>query len=501
MQGIGKRFPGVIANEDVDFEVLKGEIHTLLGENGAGKSTLMNILTGIYRPDAGTISVKGKQVQFRTPKDAIAAGIGMVHQHFKLVQTHTVTENIVLGLGRGLASLKLKQAEEDVARLSEEYGVVVDPRALVWQLSIGEQQRIEILKALYRGAEILLLDEPTAVLTPQECDEIFLSLRAMTEKGHSIVFISHKLDEVMALSDRVTVLRQGKNVGTVTTGDTSPQGLSNMMVGREIKFSRYPSSGPGEQKVLEAEGIDALNDRGLPALKKVSLTVSAGEILGIAGVAGNGQKELAQAVAGLRATTGGTIRLQGKDMTKAGARRFSDAGVSYVPADRHGVATVGDMSVSDNSVLRRYREALFGKGPLLNRKASVTYAERLIQEYDISTPSHDTHVRLLSGGNLQKVILAREITTDHALMVIMSATRGLDVGATQFIRDTLNEHRQAGAAILLISEDLEELLSLSDRIAVMFHGEIMGILPAESADIETIGLMMAGQRLEEVGSA
>ena len=494
LRGITKRFPGVLANDEVDLELLEGEIHTLLGENGAGKSTLMNVLTGIYRPDAGTISIAGEPVQLKTPREAIGRGIGMVHQSFKLVQTHTVAENIILGLGRGLAPLALAEAERKVAELSERYGLKVDPKAFVWQLSIGEQQRVEILKSLYRGARILLLDEPTAVLTPQEADELFVTLRSMREKGHSIVFISHKLDEVMAISDRVTVLRGGRNVGTVRVDETGPRQLSNLMVGREVRFERFPKGEASGGTVLEVEGVHALNSRGLPALRDVGFRVAAGEILGFAGVAGNGQQELAQVITGLLEPQVGSVRIVGKSMHGAGSRGFIDAGVSYVPADRHGEATVGDMSLAANTVLRRYREERFAKGPFLDLGAAVDYAKGLIDEFSISTPGHETPVRSLSGGNLQKVILAREMTTEHRLLVVMSATRGLDVGATEFVRRTLDEHRRRGVAIVLISEDLEELLSLSDRIAVLFHGEIMGTVDADEADVESLGLMMAGQR-------
>ncbi len=497
LRGITKRFPGVIANDSVDLELLEGEIHTLLGENGAGKSTLMNVLTGIYLPEAGSISIWGEERQLRSPKDAIEQGIGMVHQEFKLVQTHTVTENIVLGLGGGLSRVREDEARVRVAELSERYGLSVDPGAPVWQLSIGEQQRVEILKILYRGARILLLDEPTAVLTPQEAEDLFVTLRTMREQGHTIVFISHKLDEVMAVSDRVTVLRGGKNVGTVLVKDTNPQQLSNLMVGREIRFEAFPKPESRGEAVLEVTGVGALNDRGLPALRNVSFAVAAGEILGFAGVAGNGQEELAQVITGLRTATGGAITVDGRDMTHAKASDFIRNGVSYVPADRHGVAVVGDMSLTNNSVLRRYREKKFARGPFLDFSAAATYAKRLIEEYNILTPSADTAVRSLSGGNLQKAILAREMTTSHRLLVVMSATRGLDVGATEFVRQTLNAHRHEGAAIVLISEDLEELRSLSDRIAVLFHGEIMGIVDAAEVGIERLGLMMAGERLPE----
>ena len=500
LRGITKRFPGVIANDSVDLDLREGEIHTLLGENGAGKSTLMNVLTGIYLPEAGSIEIRGEPVQLRSPKDAIERGIGMVHQEFKLVPTHTVTENIVLGLGSGFQRVGEEEARARVTELSERYGLAVDPTAYIWQLSIGEQQRVEILKILFRGARILLLDEPTAVLTPQEADDLFVTLRAMREQGHSIVFISHKLDEVMAVSDRITVLRGGKNVGTLRAADTNPQELSNLMVGREIRFETFPRPEARGQPVLEVSGVSALNDRGLPGLTDLSFEVRAGEILGFAGVAGNGQEELAQAITGLRSVSAGTIRVDGRDMTHAKAREFILNGVSYVPADRHGVAVVGDMSLTNNSVLRRYREEKFGRGPFLDFSAAADYAKRLIEEFNILTPSHETAVRSLSGGNLQKAILAREMTTRHKLLVVMSATRGLDVGATEFVRQTLNEHRHEGAAIVLISEDLEELLSLSDRIAVLFHGEIMGLVDADQAEIEGLGLMMAGERRAEVAT-
>lgn len=494
MQGICKRFPGVVANDSVDLEILAGEIRTLLGENGAGKSTLMNVLTGIYRADAGRIFIRGEPVHFRSPRDAIAQGIGMVHQNFKLVPSHTVAENIVLGLKGNSWRLNLKEVEADTARLAKRYGLYVDPKAYIWQLSIGEQQRVEILKILYRGAKILILDEPTAVLTPQESRELFETLRAMAAEGHSVIFISHKLDEVMAISHRITVLRGGRVVGTVTPAETSKQELSKMMVGREVLFDIHRKAGRRGETVLEVEGLTALNDRGLPALRGVGFSVSAGEILGFAGVAGNGQQELAEALTGLRPLTGGAIRVHGRDMAEVDARGFIEAGVSYVPADRNGVATVGNLSLSDNVVLKRYREEEFAKGPFLNRPAVDAYADRLIDEFHITTPGHSVPVRLLSGGNLQKVILAREVSTHHRLLVVMYPTRGLDVSATAFIRETLDLHRQQGTAIVLISEDLEELLLLSDRVAVLFGGEIMGILPAEAAGIETLGLMMAGAK-------
>ena len=403
MQEITKRFPGVIANESVDLDILEGEIHTLLGENGAGKSTLMNILTGIYRADAGRMFIRGRPVHFRSPRDAIAQGIGMVHQHFKLIRTHTVAENIILGLGGRSVKLDLRDVEARTARLAEQYGLKVDPRAYIWQLSIGEQQRVEILKVLFRGANILILDEPTAVLTPQESRELFETLRAMTAQGHSVVFISHKLDEVMAISHRITVLRGGRVVGTASPRETNPRELSKMMVGKEILFEVLRRDEAAGETVLEVEDLTALSDRGLPALKGIGFTVSAGEILG---VAGNGQQELAEILTGLRRPTGGRLRLGGREMGGAPAREFIEAGVAYVPADRTGVASVGNLSLSENVVLKRYRDDRFANGPFLDREVIDTFADGLIDQYNIATPGHDTAVRLLSGGNLQKVILA-----------------------------------------------------------------------------------------------
>lgn len=498
MEGITKRFPGVVANEDVSLDLKEGEVHTLLGENGAGKSTLMNILTGIYRADSGCIYIDGIPVNFRSPRDAIAKGIGMVHQHFKLVPSHTVAENIILGLKGGIERLNLRHVEEQTTYLSKQFDLKVDPKAYIWQLSIGEQQRVEILKTLFRGAKILILDEPTAVLTPQESQELFTTLRSLTAKGHSVVFISHKLDEVMKISTRITVLQRGRVVGAATPDETNQQELSKMMVGREVMFEiDHRKQKPGDP-VLVVQKLNAINNRGLPALKDVTLTVSSGEILGIAGVAGNGQQELAETITGTRLISSGIIHLEGRDMTNAGARDYIEEGVSYVPADRNGVASVGNLSLSNNVILKRYRENKFTRGLLLNYEAINSFADELISRFNITTPGHEVPVRLLSGGNLQKVILAREISSHHKLLVVMSPTRGLDVGAADFIRKTLDQLRQEGTAILLISEDLEELFSLSDRIGVLFSGEIMGVLPIKDSSAETIGLMMAGaKRLAE----
>jgi ABC-type uncharacterized transport system ATPase subunit len=501
MEGITKRFPGVVANRNITFSVLKGEIHALLGENGAGKTTLMKILDGLYQPDEGQIWIDGRRVTLRSPRDAISLGIGMVHQHFMLVESHTVAENIILGLDAPRFLLNLGQVEEEIARLAEHYHLQVDPEARIWQLSVGEQQRVEILKALYRGARILIMDEPTAVLTPQEAEELFKTLRSMVSEGHTVVFISHKLGEVMSVADRITVLRRGEVVDTVLTSQTSKEDLARMMVGREVLFrGSERRSEPGDV-VLEIDGLSALSDKGLEALRDVSLTVRSGEILGVAGVAGNGQRELAEAIVGLRAVTSGHIRVAGKDVANRSPREVMDRGVGYIPEDRIGAGLVVNLSVAENLILKCYREPPVCSGFFLDGDAISTRAEELVQAYDVMTPSIDTRTRLLSGGNLQKLILAREISSQPSLMVAVHPTRGLDVGATEAVQRLLLEQRDSGAGIVLISEDLEELLSLSDRIAVLYEGRIMGIVESDKARVEELGLMMAGAAEGQVGGA
>ena len=510
MRGIVKRFPGVLANDHIHFAVRAGEIHALLGENGAGKSTLMNILSGLYRPDAGEIwlcprgQTQPRRVDIRSPRDAINLGIGMVHQHFMLVPTLTVAENVILGLEEPRFLLRMRQVEEKIAALAQQYYLRVHPSAYIWQLSVGEQQRVEIVKLLYRGAEVLILDEPTAVLTPQESEQLGRTLRRMAEEGKAIIFITHKLDEVIAFSDRVTVLRAGHNIATLDTVATDKAELARLMVGREVLF-RIEKPGSvvctdGEPPVLEVEQVEALNDRGLPALRGVSLQVCSGEILGIAGVAGNGQSELAEVVTGLRAVTRGRVLVRGQDLTNQPPLRFIEAGVSHIPGDRLGVGLAGNLPVSDNLIMKAYRREPLANGPFLSRRAILSFARNLIQAFQIITPTPLSPVRTLSGGNLQKTILAREITasrdfaSDHRrILIAIHPTRGLDVGATEAVHRTLLEQRAQGAAILLISEDLEELLALADRIAVMYEGRIMGIVSAASADIEQLGLMMAGE--------
>jgi ABC-type uncharacterized transport system ATPase subunit len=494
MRGITKRFPGVLANDHIDLEVQASQVHALLGENGAGKTTLMNILSGLYRADEGEITIRGQRANLQSPRDAIALGIGMVHQHFMLVEPQTVAENVILGLKTPRFVLDMAHIERRIADFSRQYGLQVDPRARIWQLSVGEQQRVEILKMLYRGVDILIMDEPTAVLTPQEVEDLFVTLRRMADEGKAIVFISHKLDEVMAISDRITVLRSGRVVATVDTDQTTKEELARMMVGREVLFhvEKTPVE-PGEV-VLEVRDLRALNDKGLPALKDVSFTIRQGEILGIAGVAGNGQRELAEVITGLRKTTGGCVFIADCDLTNCSPRRVIREQVSHVPGDRLGMGLVPNLAVSDNIILKSYRDPPLAKGPFLDRLSITRFAARLIEAFSIATPSQETPVKFLSGGNLQRTILAREISVGPRLMVAVHPTRGLDIGATESVRNLLLQQREEGAAILLISEDLDELLTVSDRIAVMYEGAIMGVVDAEGADVGEMGLMMAGTK-------
>ncbi len=497
MRGIVKRFPGVLANDRVDFGCRVGEVHALLGENGAGKSTLMNVLAGLYRPEAGEIVVNGQHASFRSPQDAISAGIGMIHQHFMLVPSHSVAENMVLGLNRPRFLLDLAHVEEQVKAIGEQYGLNVNPRARIWELSVGEQQRVEVLKMLFRGARILIMDEPTAVLTPQEVEALFQTLRDMTQRGHTIVFISHKLDEVVAIADRVTVLRRGKVTasGISARGATKAQ-LAKLMVGREVLFriAKQPAQ-PGEAR-LSVDRLCADNDRGLPALREASLQVCAGEILGVAGVAGNGQRELAEVITGLRPATGGRV-LFGQELLTGKVRWLEvSQRLAHIPEDRAAVGSVPSLSVAENLILKCFNRPPIAAGWSINASAVQQNAVRLVDEYNIATPTVATPVRMLSGGNLQKLILARETSNRPSLMIAVHPTRGLDVGATEFVHRLLIAQRDASTGILLISEDLDELLALADRLAVMYEGRIIGEMPVEGADIQTIGLMMAGTKVD-----
>ena len=495
LRGITKRFPGVVANDRVDFEAADGEVHALLGENGAGKSTLSNILTGLYRADEGEMHLHGKQVAFTSPRDALDAGICMVHQHFRLVAPFTVAENVILGDHRGEGrkfTVNPRQIERRVAELGARYRIAVDPRARVWQLSLGEQQRVELLKALYREARVLILDEPTAVLTPQESESLFETLRVMAAEGRTVVFISHKLHEVKAVSDRVTVLRAGKNVATVDTADSTPRSLAALMVGRDVAApQRRARTTDVGGAVLEVRGLSALGDRGGEALRNVSLTVGAGEIVAVAGVAGNGQRELAETVTGMRRASAGSVVVAGKTL-RGDAREAIRAHVAHVPEDRLHTGVAPSLPIASNVVLKSYRSGRVTKGPMLRLRTIRELAARLIERYDIRGGGPDLPARRLSGGNLQKVVLAREFEGDPRVLVAASPTRGLDVSAIETVHGYLRDAAAAGVGVLLISEDLDEILALADRIAVMYEGSIVGEVDADAASVEEIGLMMAG---------
>ncbi len=504
MRGIVKRFPGVIANDHVDLIVNAGQIHALLGENGAGKSTLMKVLVGLYRPDAGEVRLHGQPADVRSPRDATQVGIGMVHQHFMLVEPQTVAENVILGLDSPRFRLDMASAEEEIRQLSVRYGLQVDPGAYIWQLSVGEQQRVEILKMLYRGADILILDEPTAVLTPQESEELGRTLRQMADEGKAVIFITHKLDEVIAFSDRVTVLRRGRTVANLVTAETNKRELARQMVGREVIFWIDRSDHEVKEDALEAarpmlaiQNLSALNDKGLPALEDISFTVHQHEILGVAGVAGNGQRELVEVITGLRAATGGQVLLGGHEITNKHPRRAIDLGLSHVPEDRMHTGLIANMTVTDNLILKDYRHPPLARLGFLIQGAMQRFADHLINEFEIATPSRDTLIKSLSGGNLQKAILARELSRPVKLLIAAQPTRGLDVGSIEFIHSEIVKMRDQGAAVLLVSTELDEIKALSDRIAVMYEGRIMGIVPAQDADVEEIGLMMAGTALEK----
>ena len=497
MRGITKRFPaGTLANDSIDLDVRKGEIHALLGENGAGKSTLMNILYGLVTPDAGEIRMDGQPVTIRDPADAIARGIGMVHQHFMLIPVLSVAENAVLGqeIVRAREILDLDEASRRIKLLAKKLGFDIDPSARIDQLSVGQQQRVEILKAIYRNALILVLDEPTAVLTPQETREIFEVLRRLRIEGASVIFISHKLDEVLEIADRITVIRRGKVVGSRKPAETNENELAELMVGRAVSLQvDRGRSHPGEV-VVEVVGLRAKNDRGQEALHGVDVAVRAGEILGIAGVAGNGQDELVESLIGLRKLATGTIHLTGKDLSRASVDERRDRGMSFVPADRHRFGLVLTYSVADNLALTRYAEPPFAgglAGIVRGFRSILENAVRLMSEFDVRAPGPTAPVGTLSGGNQQKVVVAREFRHDLKLLVLDQPTRGLDVGSIEFIHKQVIARRDAGVAVLLVSAELDEVLDLSDRVLVMFRGRVVGEFPAADAQRDKIGLLMA----------
>ncbi|MDR1471024.1 MAG: ABC transporter ATP-binding protein [Synergistaceae bacterium] len=498
MRGIDKIFFGSYANRGVDFDLMSGEVHALLGENGAGKTTLMNVLSGIYAPDAGSIALEGREVSFRSPRDAIESGIGMVHQHFMLIPVLTVWENMLLGMSGVPFVMKKNEIVERIRALSERYSLAADPEARVWTLSIGEQQRVEILKMLYRGTRVLILDEPTSVLTPQEVRDFFSALRIMTAAGHGIILISHKIDEVLSISDRLTVLRKGRRVDAVGASGVTREALAEMMVGRALKRVKRPEPSRGGETIMSCEGLRARNDRGVVSLRSVSFDLRAGEILGVAGVAGNGQGELCEALSGLRAIDAGLITFKGERVSGRTPREFIRRGVSYIPVDRKGVGLASNMNLRENVALKRYwKKPAAVRKIFMNWKYIDGLTGRLTDMYDVQANSLSSPVRALSGGNIQKLMLARELSEAPAVILAMHPVWGLDVGAAEFVHERIMEERARGSGIILVSEDLDELMEMSDRIMVMSGGTVMGMVERPGGVTkEEIGLMMAGETME-----
>jgi len=500
LDGITKRFPGVVANDDVDLAVERGSVHALLGENGAGKTTLMNVLYGLYQPTDGTVRLDGEPQSFDSPRDAIDAGVGMIHQHFMLVDPMTVWENVVLGnepTTWGGLRVDGEAAREAVVELSERYGFDVDPDATIADISVGEQQRVEILKALYRGADVLIMDEPTAVLTPQEVDELYGVFEELTEQGKTIIFISHKLGEALSAADDITVLRDGVNVGTVASADVTREELAEMMVGREVLMD--PATTPQEpgDRVLEVTGLSVDDDRGVEAVSDLSFELRAGEILGVAGVDGNGQSQLVEAITGLRETAAGEIRYRGESMVGKTRRDRIDRGMAFIPEDRQERGLVMSYDLTENGILGSQHDAPFARGGRLDWGAARNHAESVIEQYDVRPPDADAEAESLSGGNQQKFIVGREFERDPELVVATHPTRGVDIGSTEFLHDRLLELRSQGKAVLLVSSKLDEVQGLSDRLAVMHEGEFTGIVDPATVTEEEIGLLMAGESLDD----
>lgn len=498
MKGITKVFPGTVANDNVDFDLLKGETHVLLGENGAGKTTLMNILYGLYQQEKGDIYVNGNLVKINNPNDAIKLGIGMVHQHFMLVHNFTVAENIILGTEpkKGL-KLDMKKAIADVEGLSKKYGFAINPNSVIEDISVGQQQKVEILKALYRGAQILILDEPTAVLTPQEIEELGAIIKNLIKEGKSVILITHKLKEVMSMSDRVTIVRRGKVTGTVRTKETSIDQLAELMVGRKVNLTVEKKNSKVGSEILKIENLIALDQRKLPAVNGVNLTVYGGEVLGIAGVDGNGQSELIEVLTGLRKAKEGKITLQGKDIYNKTPKQISDTGMGHIPEDRHKRGLILKYSLFENSILGIHKNNPFSKGIVMNYRTVREHCRKLIKEFDVRTPNDEVMASALSGGNQQKLIVAREITKDPEILIASQPTRGLDVGAIEYIHKRLVEERDKGKAVLLVSLELDEIMALSDRIAVMYDGKVVAILDRKDATERKLGILMAGGSLDE----
>ncbi|AYF53521.1 ABC transporter ATP-binding protein [Clostridium sp. K25] len=497
MKGITKVFPGTIANDNIDFDLLSGETHVLLGENGAGKTTLMNILYGLYQPEKGEIYIKGNKVKITNPNDAIKLGIGMVHQHFMLVHNFTIAENIILGkeTKKGI-TLDIEKAKEDVKKLAERYGFNINPEDVIEDITVGQQQKVEILKALYRGAEILILDEPTAVLTPAEIDELGVIIDNLKAEGKSVILITHKLKEVMKMSDRVTIIRRGKAMGVVDTKDTSIDELAELMVGRKVKLVVDKKEASPGDIILSIKNLYAKDSRKLPALKGVDLDVRAGEIVGIAGVDGNGQKELIEVLTGLRKGESGIININSINVMGKSTKEIMDLGVGHIPEDRQQRGLILPYTLYENSILGIHHRAPFAKNILMNYRKIREHAKKLIKEFDVRTPSDSVSAAALSGGNQQKLIVAREISKNPNLLIAAQPTRGVDVGAIEFIHKRLVGERDNGKAVLLVSFELDEILALADRIAVMYDGEIVGVLDRKDADEQKIGVLMAGGSLE-----
>ncbi|WP_085508371.1 ABC transporter ATP-binding protein [Thalassobacillus devorans] len=500
MLNIRKEFPGIVANDNITLQVKQGEIHALLGENGAGKSTLMNVLFGLYQPEKGEIKVRGESVKITDPNVANRLGIGMVHQHFMLVDTFTVTENIILGSEpRKKGTVDIKKAEKEVERLSQLYGLRVDPKAKIRDISVGMQQRVEILKTLYRGAEILIFDEPTAVLTPQEIKELIEIMRVLIREGKSIILITHKLKEIMQVCDRCTVIRKGEGIGTVNVPDTNPNELASLMVGREVTFSTEKQPAQPKEVTLAIQDLNVKDARHVDMVKGLNLKVNAGEIVGLAGVDGNGQSELIEAITGLRKVDSGEVMLNGKSITNLTPRKVTEAGISHIPQDRHRFGLVLDFPIGENMVLQTYHHEPFSKKGVLRYKEIYNKAKALIEEYDVRTPSVYTKARALSGGNQQKAIIGREVDRSPDLIIAAQPTRGLDVGAIEFIHKKLIEERDKGRAVLLLSFELDEIMNLSDRIAVMFGGSIVAEVKPEDTTEQELGLLMAGSKQQKAG--
>lgn len=500
MLNIRKEFPGIVANDNITLQLKKGEIHALLGENGAGKSTLMNVLFGLYQPEQGEIRVKGKPVKITNPNIANDLGIGMVHQHFMLVDVFTVTENIILGKETTKAGrIDLKSAEREVRDISERYGLSVDPKAKIADISVGMQQRVEILKTLYRGAEILIFDEPTAVLTPQEIKELIQIMKTLIKEGKSIILITHKLKEIMEVCDRCTVIRKGKGIGTVNVSETNQNELANLMVGREVVFKTEKKPAEPKQDVLEIKDLIVKDSRGISAVNGLDLTVRSGEIVGIAGVDGNGQSELIEAITGLRKSESGSVKVNGKEIINFSPQKIFESGVGHIPQDRHKHGLVLNYPIAENMVLQSYYKPPFSKHGILNFKAIYDKARKLISEFDVRTPSEYTLARSLSGGNQQKAIIGREIDRDPDLLIAAQPTRGLDVGAIEFIHKRLIEQRDHGKAVLLLSFELDEIMNISDRIAVIYEGRIVAVVNPKETTEQELGLLMAGSSRKEAG--